>query len=127
MMNELENFIYQYENEQRSIMLYLHNLFTDELGLFEKMRFKIPFYFQKSWICYLNPLKNEGIECCFLRANELAKNDLLDFKERKQVAGITIYKVKEIPETELKIILQEAILLDEQVPYQSKRTAKKQK
>jgi len=120
-MNEVDDFIYQYAGEQRAILFHFHNILTKELNLFDKIRFKIPFYFQKSWICYLNPVKNEGVELCFLRGNELAKNDLLDFKDRKQVCGITFYQLTDIPTEELNVIFQEAILLDEKVPYQSKR------
>lgn len=54
-MSDVENFIYKYEDNQREIMLYFHKLLATELGLIHKMRFDIPFYYGKSWICYLNP------------------------------------------------------------------------
>ncbi len=121
-MTEVEDFIYNYEGSQREIMLYIHNLLSFELNLTDKIRFKIPFYYRKSWICYLNPGKNNCIEFSFLRGNELSNiQGLLDSKGRKQVYSIELTKLSEIPMKELTEIIQEAILLDETVSYTSKR------
>jgi hypothetical protein len=43
-----------------------------ELNLEDKIRFGIPFYFGRSWICYLNPIKNHKVELAFVRGNELS-------------------------------------------------------
>ena len=125
-MTEVEDFIYNYEGSQREIMLYIHKLLSDELNLTDKLRFKIPFYYRKSWICYLNPSKNSSIEFAFVRGNELSNSQgLLDSKGRKQVWSIELTKKSEIPIKELTEIIQEAILLDETVPYASKRKKSK--
>ena len=124
-MSEVEDYIYQYEDDQREIMLFLHNWLTKDLNLTEKIRFKIPFYYGKSWICYLNPTKNEKLEFAFVRGNELSNEQgLLDNKGRKQVYSIEFKNVKEIPQETLNEIIQEAILLDETKPYESKRKMK---
>lgn len=121
-MSEVEDFIYQFEGSQREVMLYLHKLLTVELNLTEKIRFKIPFYYGKSWICYLNPTKDGNIEFAFVRGNELSNyHGILDNKGRKQVFSIEFGKVSEIPDQQLNEIIQEAILLDETKPYESKR------
>ncbi|MCI5054711.1 MAG: DUF1801 domain-containing protein [Flavobacteriales bacterium] len=121
-MTEAEDFIYQFEDDQREIMLYLHTLLTENLNLTEKMRYKIPFYFGKSWICYLNPDKKGNVEFAFVRGNELSNEQgLLENKDRKQVYSITFSKLQDIPEDTLLEVLQEAILLDETIPYESKR------
>jgi len=121
-MTEVEDYIYNFDNSQRDIMLYIHKLLSVELNLTDKLRFKIPFYYRKSWICYLNPSKNNTIEFAFVRGNELSNSqNLLDSKGRKQVWSIELPKLSKIPIKELTEIIQEAILLDETVPYASKR------
>jgi hypothetical protein len=121
-MTEVEDFIYNYDGSQREIMLYIHKLLSGELYLTDKLRFKIPFYYRKSWICYLNPGKNNCIEFAFVRGNELSNSQgLLDNKGRKQVWSIELTKPSEMPLKELSEIIQEAILLDETVPYASKK------
>jgi hypothetical protein len=73
----------------------------------------------------LNPTNKNSIEFAFVRGNELSNSQhLLDSKGRKQVWSIELTKVSEIPIKELAEIIQEAILLDETVPYASKRKAK---
>jgi hypothetical protein len=103
-------------------MLYIHKLLSVELNLTDKLRFKIPFYYRKSWICYLNPSKNNSIEFAFVRGNELSNSQgLLDSKGRKQVLSVELTELSKIPIKELTEIIHEAILLDEAVPYASKR------
>jgi hypothetical protein len=125
-MTAVEDFIYRYEGTQRSIMLCLHQLLSEQLNLTDKIRFKIPFYYKKSWICYVNPMKDGSVEFAFVRANELANtHGLLESKGRKQVAGITFTSTEDWPIEEVRQIIQEAILLDETVPYAVKRTTSK--
>ena len=125
-MSEAENFIYQFEGNQREVMLYFHNLLVTELNLTDKFRFKIPFYYGKSWICYLNPTKDNKIEFAFTRGNELSNfQGLLHSKGRKQVYSIEFEKISNIPHQIINEIIQEALLLDETKPYESKRKLKK--
>lgn len=101
-MTEVENFIYNYDGSQKEIMLFFHNWLTSELNLTDKLRFKIPFYYRKSWICYLNPrptgssgraTKNNAVEFAFTRGNELSNSQgMLDNKGRKQVFSIELRK-----------------------------------
>ncbi|MBL8016592.1 MAG: DUF1801 domain-containing protein [Ignavibacteria bacterium] len=125
-MTEAEDFIYQFDSSQRDVMLYFHKLLTKDLNLTEKIRFKIPFYFSRSWICYLNPLKNGKVEFAFVRGNELSNSQgILDSKGRKQVYSIEFENVSEIPVMVVNEIIHEAILLDGTKPYGSKRNPKK--
>lgn len=118
------NFILQCQEPTQSILMHLHSMLTQEFGLEDKIRFKIPFYFQKSWICYLNPIKKGGVEICFLRANEFQYSLAhLDFKDRVQVAGISYTSLNEVDMDILRIPLIEAIELD----YHSKYSIKKKK
>jgi hypothetical protein len=120
-MTRVEDFIYQYEDSQREIMFYFHKLLTAEFGLTEKIRFDIPFYYGKSWICYLNPIKDTKIEFAFVRGNELSNEQgVLSSKGRKQVYSIEFEKISDIPMKVVNEIIQEAMLLDQTVPYESK-------
>jgi hypothetical protein len=120
-MTTVEDFIYQFDGNQREVMLHLHHLLTLELNLTEKIRFKIPFYYGRSWICYLNPTKNGKVEFAFVRGNELSNEQgILDSKGRKQVYSIAFEKVSEIPAQQINEVIQEAILLDETKAYESK-------
>ena len=124
-MTQVEDFISLQEGETRQIMQYLHDVLAGELGLVDKIRYRIPFYYHKSWICYSNPLKSNGVELAFLRGNELSNEQgILDFKGRKQVAGIELRTFSEIPRAAIYEIIQEALILDEIKPYASKRTKK---
>ena len=117
-MKTVENFILGLDGQQKAIVSFFHQLLTEEYDLQDKIRFKIPFYYRKSWVCYLNPLKSGGVELAFTRANELSNDQgLLDFKDRKQIAGIEIQHISEIPSPQIKEILYESILLDDLVKY----------
>ncbi len=114
----VEIYIDELEGEQKLIADALHNILITFPEVTHKMRYKIPFYYRKSWICYINPIKSDGIEFCFLRADELSnESGILDFKTRKQVAGVSIFNHNEIPLEQLIEVLNEAFLLDEEVKY----------
>lgn len=58
----------------------------------------------------------------FLRAIEFGNSTgILDFRGRKMVAGIWIGDPEQIPFEELDLVLQEALDLDERVPYKGPR------
>lgn len=119
---EALDFIYEYEDEQRAVMLYLHRLLVDEFGLVDKIKHRIPFYYGRSWICYLNPTQDGRVEFAFVRGSELANEQgLLDSRGRKQVSGVIFSRAADIPTEIVEELIQEAIVLDETVPYAAKR------
>jgi len=119
-MTQVENFIYEHEDIQREIMLYFHELLIG-LNLNAKLKYKIPFYYGRSWICYLNPKKNNYVELAFVRGNELSNEQgLLSNKGRKQVYSIEFEEIAKIPIELINEIIYEALLLDETKPYESK-------
>ncbi len=123
-MSQAEDFIFSFEEEQREVMLYFHQLLTHEFNLLDKMRYNIPFYYGRSWVCYLSPTKNGTVELAFVRGNELSNDQaLLSSKGRKQVFSIELSKVLDIPSA-IKEVINEAVLLDEVKPYESKRKPK---
>jgi hypothetical protein len=124
-MNAVESFILEQPQPQQRILQYLHELLMAEPEVSCRIRYKIPFYDRKSWICYLNTTKDKGVELAFTRGNELSNvQGLLDFKGRKQVAGITFYQLKDIQEDLLFELLQEAFLLDDMVKYNVRKERK---
>ena len=121
-MTEVEDLIYQHDNPQRELMLFFHNMLTDEYLLTDKITFKNPCYYKHSWICYLKALKNGNVELAFMRGNELSNHQgLLKSNGRKQLRSIVLGNLKEIPLEAIKDILNEAIHLDQTKPYASKR------
>ncbi len=63
-MNKVKDFIDQLDGQHREIMRYFHNLLSKELELTEKIRFKIPFYYGKSWICLPQSHKKRRCGIC---------------------------------------------------------------
>lgn len=125
-MAEVEELIYQYDEHQRDVMLYFHNLLTNDYNLTAKITFKNPCYYGKSWICYLKPTKQNTVELAFFRGNELSNNQgLLKSNGRKQLLSVDIDNLEDVPQNILKEIFHEAILLDETKSYESKRKSKK--
>jgi hypothetical protein len=120
-MDAVESYILEKEGAQQALLQYFHHLLLEQPGVEARIRYQIPFYYRKSWVCYLNPVKHGGIELAFLRGNELSNEQgLLDFRGRKQVSGIIFYRPEDIPKQSIQEIVQEALLLDAEVAYASK-------
>ena len=121
---DISNFVVYLSKEQKQIITCLHEIIESFQGIISKIRYKVPFYYKKSWFCYVNSIKNsDSVELCFVRANEMSNElNLLDFKDRKQVAGVTIASFTTLIELEKEIryLIQEAIILDDTVPYSVK-------
>jgi len=117
-MSRVEDFISRYEGDQMQILNYLHILLTEEFNLVSKLQYNLPFYYRKSWICYLFPTKKRTIELSFTRGNELSNSHgILKTKGRKLVTSIGFKTLSDIPESDIKEIIHEAVILDETVPY----------
>ena len=113
-MKAIENFILGLDGQQKAIVSYLHHRLADHHGLIQDIKYEIPMYYRKSWVCYMNPIKNDGIELAFLNGHKLSNvQGILNNKKRKMVAGIDLYEVSKIPERQIDEIIQEAIILDD--------------
>ena len=122
-MNRVEDFILGCEGDQKHIMNFFHRLLTEEFNLIPKLQYNLPFYYRKSWICYLFPTKKGSIDLAFTRGNELSNaQGILKTKGRKLVSSIGFKNMKDIPENLIKEVIHEAIILDETVPYVFKKT-----
>jgi len=125
MHEEVEIFIEDAEDNQRQLLRALHQMITIYPEVVSKIRYKIPFYYRKSWICYLNPVKPDKVELAMLRGNELSGHGgILQANGRKQVSGIIYSQASDIDPQVVNSILQEAFLLDDKVKYASKRKKK---
>jgi len=107
------DFILRHEGQQRWIMERLHELITTFPEITGKISYRIPFYYRKKWVCYMNPVKKNGIELVFINGHLMSNEQgILDGKGRRQVKGVTFYDVEEIPEDVILELLQEAFLVD---------------
>lgn len=123
-MARVEDYLFEYEGEQRRVLDFFHGLLSEDLNLMPKLRYNIPFYYGKSWICYLNTLKDGSVELAFTRGNELSNaQGILESKGRKQVMSLCVKRINDIPLESLQEVLQEALLLDQRKPYAAKRKA----
>jgi len=87
-----------------------------------KKKFNLPFFYGNTWVCYLNLVKKKGsvdkeIELCFVRGRELPSKELLNFKERVMIGGLSYSTINAIDWGILKLLLEEAIHLDQERPY----------
>ena len=106
-MSAVENYIYDFEGTQREVMLYLHHMLITDFELTSKIRYRVPFYYRKTWVCYMNPVNRKGVEFAFIRGNELSNaQGILDFKNRKQVSSIDLLTIEDIPHEVLYEVLQ---------------------
>lgn len=113
-MKTVEHYILGLDGQKKAIVSFLHAYFTEHFDLQPKISWNIPVYYRKNIICYLNPIKDDGIELAFYRGLELSNDhQLLDSKGRKMVAGIDFYDLKDIDEELINEIINEAIILDD--------------
>ena len=115
-MSGIENVISGFDQNQQNIAWFIHEWLTRDFDLTCKIKYKIPFYYQKSWICYVNPVKNSGLELCFTRAQKFSNQQgLLESKGRKYVAGITMYTIDLDLFESIRVDLLEALDIDLQI------------
>ena len=110
----MDEFLSRLSEKQLTLFYYLDGLIKTFPGISTKIRYKIPFYDYYSWVCYINPIKTEGVELCFIKGKELSNSHgLLKSKDRKMIAGITLENLEDISEESLIETIAEALYLDE--------------
>ncbi len=126
-MNNVHEYISNLENQnQHEIMERLHKFFMTIPHVSCELKYRVPFYRFQGLLCYMNPLKKDAVELCFLRGHELSnQRGLLQKKNRKIVAGVTLESPKGIPIEEIAEIFHEAIFLDGE--YQKEKSAARKK
>jgi len=120
-MSATLDFIQNQGEKYREILHFIDDLMLSYDGVVCKIRYRIPFHYKNHWICYANPRKNDGVELVFLRANQFKGSiEPLDARGRKQVAGLIIQDLKDIPD-ELTDVINKALDIDDSTAYKSKR------
>jgi hypothetical protein len=116
----------EYAPEYEYLILEPNDYLTEQ-GLSLKERWGLPFYYGKTWVCYINipKPKKKGdshiLELCFTRANELpSPTPILDFKGRRSIAGYTFQSPAASFDESLKLIIDDAIELDGSTNYSPK-------
>jgi hypothetical protein len=110
----MDDFVERLSENQKQVFWYLNNLLISFPGIQQKIRYKIPFYYRKHWVCYINPLKDNSLELAFINGSKMANEQgLLKRKGRKMVSGITFTSTDDYNEDELLEILHEAFILDD--------------
>jgi len=100
-------------NSQSDTIKYLHQFIASYPDIKSKIMFTTPFYTRNKWLMYSNKLKNGTVELCFVNAKLFTNHlEYLDFKKRKQVAGITYKQVTDIDENVVDLLINEAIRVD---------------
>ena len=110
----VEAYIEEREGRQQQIFRLLHDWLITYPEVTAKIRYRIPFYFRNTWVCYLNPKGLEAVELVFIRGKELSNEQgLLEDHGRKMVSGYFCTDPSSIPFDLLEEILMEAFYLDE--------------
>jgi len=119
---ELDHFIERISEPQRRIVYFLHDQFLQFPEISFKIRFKIPFYYYSTWVCYLNPVKPDKIELVFINGKLLSNSQgLLEARGRKKVAGVMLDDLNSIPIESILEIFSEALILEEEIKKDKKK------
>jgi hypothetical protein len=114
-MASVEGFIEEKTGVQQQLLQVLHDFLLSYPEVEAKIRFKIPFYYRHSWVCYINPVGSEQVELAFIHGKELSNEQgLLVDRGRKMVSGVLFAQPSEIPWSTLEEVLMEAFFLDEE-------------
>lgn len=117
-MNAILTYIHSKPAAQSALLQHLHQIVSQHPKIQGKISYSLPCYKIKSPVCHLNPFKDGSVEIVFWRARELSnESGVLDFKDRKRMAGITYSSIEEVDEEVLNQVLHEAYLLDETVEH----------
>jgi hypothetical protein len=91
-MNAVEQRIYEWAEPQRQLALVLRDcLRAAAPDVTEKVNWNVPFFYHHGWFAYLNPLKQGGLDVCFIRGTQLDDPaGLLERRNRQQIASVPI-------------------------------------
>lgn len=110
------------DTPQAGLMKYLHHFIASYPDVKSKVMFSTPFYTRHRWMIYSSKQKDGSIELCFVNAISFQHHlELLDFKKRKQVAGINYRTVSDVDEEVLDLLIQEALATDDRLKPKSKK------
>lgn len=116
-MDAVANYIERQSPLQQKILFYLYDYFMAYPNIEALYKFRIPFFYQKTWVCYTNAKKNKGVELVFVRGREISAYPTLMANGRKMAKGIMYTSIEEIDHQILDPLWLEALELDRTTPY----------
>jgi hypothetical protein len=137
-MNEVESLLAELTGDEKIIVSRIRNLILDiDPRVGERLSYGVPYFFHHRAICFVWPISKqppnypppapgrEKVTFGFCYGNLLSNDQgLLMLENRKQVAIIKLYSVKDIDEHKFREIMLEAILIDDQFA-KNKKTKKR--
>lgn len=113
-MTPVEEYIERLSNaHHQHLTFHIHHLLMTFPNITCKIRFKIPFYDGKKWICYINPIKKNGVEVCFIKGFQLTPRPQLFAGKRTMIKGIALFELNDDNLALIAEVFEEALLLDQ--------------
>lgn len=117
-MNAIEHYISRQDSEAIvDILDFLHGYMLDaDMHITPSIKWKVPFYSRRKPLAYLNPVrKGSAVEINFFNARRFDPEvaQLLDFRDRVQIAGLIYQDIEEIDIALLDVVTEEALRIDD--------------
>ena len=115
-MTPVEQYIFK-QSESTSDILDFLNVYIMSFDPMMKvaMKWSVPYYSRKKSICYLRVLQDNSIELNFTKGKAFKDQTkaLLFFGKRTAIGGVQFTNLEDIDEDLLKLLMEEAIRIDE--------------
>jgi hypothetical protein len=127
-MNAVDIYIDDLPSPQKQIATKVRELIFELVpNVQEKFSYKLPFYHFHGIFCFINKIPN-GIDVGFCRGQDLLNEfPQLQVKQRKLVASIELFSIKQIKEKELREIITTAAIWNEEAKRNNISIFKKNK
>ena len=120
-MTKVEEYILELPNSLKEIAKHLRSIILQSHpAIKESFKYKCPFYDYKKNLCYFYQ-KGDNLILGFVQGYKLAQNNPVLVGDQKQVRHIIINKIKDDLESEIRYVLQEAILLNDELFKHNKK------
>lgn len=97
-IHPVDQYLLNRPEKDRDLMLFLDDWLRTQHGLTTKIRYGIPFYDYKVWLCYLNPIKSGGVNLVFLQGVALNyHHPRFEQRGRKMVKGFDFTSIEDVP------------------------------
>lgn len=112
-MDTVEKYIYRLpDNEMLIAARFRDWLLRYNKQITERIRYGVPFFDYFGWMCYLNPMKQGGIDLCFIDGSLMIRNaHLLTDRSRKTVRSRILLTPYDVDVATLRPLLDEAMEL----------------
>lgn len=108
-VHPVSNYILNRPDSDRNLWVFLDDWLKNQHGLTSKIRYGVPFYDYRVWLCYLNPRKQGGVQLEFLQGIALDyHHPKFIQRNRKMVKGFVIPSLKDIPMETLEEVMAKA-------------------